>query len=181
MADTTQGLVQESGRAGRDGCAAAHVVYYNTQERDRVLDHLRKDTERIQIRAGVKRSLSESSLEGNDIAFNNNDKHAAKARNQIARIESFRKVIRYCESTSRCRHHMIKEMSGDLELHSDSQPSSICDYACDFCKEGQAGVSLRKSRMVAPSPPEDTMDMSLAPYMCALFPELYRGLRSVPF
>ena len=208
------------------------MVYYNTQERDRVLDHLRRDTERLQTRAGMKRFHSASSLE------TPHDKHVSKTQNQEARIESFRKVIRYCESTARCRHQIIKELSDDLELESkassaaaaataatattktttrttrthsacsqlqlpalnikkeqpmlkkeddenlqpasipDPHPSSPCNYACDFCKEGEPAVALRKARMVPPSPPGDMVDMTIAPYMHMLFPELFRGSRA---
>lgn len=141
-----EGFVQESGRAGRDGRAAASLVFYNYQERDRIYDRLSRDTENVRNRGGSKPYV------------------ASLLKNQQARLESFQKVIRYCESVSQCRHDLIKDLFGDFELEemgSQQPPSSQaavreslgsaaaspCDFACDFCKEGYAGLARRKAKM----------------------------------
>ncbi|KAJ5231626.1 uncharacterized protein N7469_006214 [Penicillium citrinum] len=140
-----EGFVQESGRAGRDGRAAASLVYYNTQERDRIHDRLSRDAENVKNRGGPRQYID------------------SLLRNQTARLESFQKVIRYCDSISKCRHDMIKDLFGDFELEEmgSQQPpssqammelrggigSSPCDFACDFCKEGRGGLAKRKRKM----------------------------------
>ncbi|KAJ5812198.1 hypothetical protein N7474_008499 [Penicillium riverlandense] len=176
-----EGFVQESGRAGRDGRAAASLVYYNTQERDRIYDRVIRDAENVRNRGGPAQVL------------------ASRMRNQEARLESFMKVIRYCQTITRCRHELIKDIFGDYELEemgSTQPPSSMpiktegggaaalppspCDFACDFCKEGRAGLAARKAKMVTESPPEYLMVMS--DIMQAMFPRLFpdaaRGLCS---
>ncbi|KZZ96345.1 hypothetical protein AAP_01118 [Ascosphaera apis ARSEF 7405] len=39
-----------------------------------------------------------------------------KLRSYKAALESFAKVVRYCEATDRCRHEIISEFSGDKDL-----------------------------------------------------------------
>lgn len=146
-----EGFVQESGRAGRDGRAAASLVYYSKGERDRIYDRMVRDTENIRSRGSSKSHI------------------AGLLKNQEARVDSFKKVVRYCESVTRCRHDMIKDLFGDFELEemgSQQPPSSSqvargdfsmapittpCDYACDFCKEGRAALTKRKRKMEAAS------------------------------
>lgn len=152
-----EGFVQESGRAGRDGRAAVSLVYYNTQERDRVLERIQRDVERF---------AAETSKNG---------AAASKFRSGLARLESFQKVVTYCETTTRCRHEMITEYFGDLELEQmgsmssqrpprpqDATRTSPCDFACDFCKEGPQALTQRKARMAAESfSQEDSMDVDM--------------------
>ena len=143
-----EGFVQESGRAGRDGRAAASLVYYNMQERDRIYERISRDTENMRNRCGPK------------------DHMASLLKNQEARLDSFQKVIRYSENITKCRHDMIKELFGDFELEemgsqqppssqaprvdgSTSLASSPCDFACDFCKEGRHKLAKRKKKMDA--------------------------------
>ncbi|KAL4927172.1 putative RecQ family helicase RecQ [Aspergillus undulatus] len=163
-AKTFEGFVQESGRAGRDGRAATSIVYYSPQERERILHLLRRDIEDLHNRTG-----------GRNRGLHNNDK-VSKLQNLYARKQSFEKVIQYCELTNRCRHELIGEFFGDIELEkmgsqvpvkteflikpepndkegilrgSTPRPApSPCDYACDFCKDPK-GLAERKEKMVA--------------------------------
>lgn len=128
-----ESFVQESGRAGRDGRAAASLVYYGIQERNFIENMIYRDSE----------------------------SHRAQApENRDTKLESFGKVIRYCESIRRCRHELIKEFFGDFELEEmgsqlparEGVPvtsSSPCDFACDFCKEGRAGLAKRREKMAS--------------------------------
>lgn len=142
-----EGFVQESGRAGRDGRAAASLVYYNIEERDRIYDRILRDMENVRNRGGPREHVS------------------SLVKNQEARLDSFRKVVQYSETITKCRHDMIKELFGDFELEEmgSQQPpssqapkvdgpisltSSPCDFACDFCKEGRHGLATRKRKMV---------------------------------
>lgn len=144
-----EGFVQESGRAGRDGRAAMSMVYYNLEERDRVQDR-------------IKKTDSSTNRNGSDGRRYPVQSRVAKERSQRARLESFKKVVDYCETTDRCRHEIIKEYSGDLELEmmgstqensgdwpssSSGAPTSPCDFACDFCKEGREAITRRREKM----------------------------------
>ncbi|PYI34884.1 ATP-dependent DNA helicase [Aspergillus indologenus CBS 114.80] len=178
-----EGFVQESGRAGRDGRAAASIVYYNTQERDRILDRLQRDVENARNRTGGPIGSG-----GNNNNTPKNSRTNSTVQNQFARLASFQKVIGYCETTARCRHEMIKDFFGDLELErmGSQAPSSTptmnptaspCDFACDFCKEGSQGVARRKARMAPESHADDFVDMNVPWYMQKMFPEMFPGYR----
>ncbi|RAH77051.1 ATP-dependent DNA helicase [Aspergillus japonicus CBS 114.51] len=178
-----EGFVQESGRAGRDGRAAASIVYYNTQERDRILDRLQRDVENARNRSGGPIGS------GNNNTTKSNRTNST-VQNQFARLASFQKVIGYCETIARCRHEMIKDFFGDLELEKmgSQAPSSTqtmnptaspCDFACDFCKEGSQGIARRKARMAPESHADDFVDMNVPWYMQKMFPEMFPGYRDL--
>jgi superfamily II DNA helicase RecQ len=162
-----EGFVQESGRAGRDGRAAISLVYYNPQERERVIDRIRRDPD-----GSLDLTTPGLNLAGKKRAFGGGTAEvgsASKTRNREALLESFQKVVRYCESTTRCRHEIIQEYSGDLEheqqeqMASTTSQPSLCDFACDFCKEGTVALTRRKELMAPESLPEDYFDAPHAP------------------
>jgi superfamily II DNA helicase RecQ len=113
-------FVQESGRAGRDGRAAASVLFYTREERDRVTLRVQADANR-EARKAAPTSMQSS---------------------VAAKGESLKAVVDYCENTSRCRHEVIAEYFGD-------QGGGQCDFACDFCKEGERALQRRKGRSLA--------------------------------
>lgn len=146
-----EGLVQESGRAGRDGCAAVSIIYYNHDERDRVLELVKSDG---QTGRSSRRFAPQTA--------------ASKQRSMEARIESFNKVITFCESTDRCRHEIIRDFSGDRELETlmssqttrqNPTSTSPCDFACDVCKYGTAEITRRKMEMLEASETADPLNV----------------------
>ncbi|PKX93082.1 putative RecQ family helicase RecQ [Aspergillus novofumigatus IBT 16806] len=173
-----EGLVQESGRAGRDGRAAASLIYYNTQERDRVLDRLYKDVQNAKIRAGIKGDNSNENPNSSTKAVHNLQSHSA-------RLQSFKQVIRYCETVTQCRHELIKDFFGDQELEmmgsqvagrnvkTEGATTSPCDFACDFCKYGTVELRKRKASMPPPSDPSAFMDRSLVQILQRMFSDLH--------
>ena len=112
--------MQESGRAGRDGKAAASVLFYTREERDRVAFRVKADAAREAAKQGP--SSTQSSIR--------------------AKGESLQAVIDYCENTKICRHRIIAEYFGD-------KGGGTCDFACDFCKEGGVALQRRKEKGLA--------------------------------
>ncbi|RJE27095.1 DNA- helicase [Aspergillus sclerotialis] len=149
-----EGFVQESGRAGRDGRAAASIVYYSSSERDRVFERLRRDAANSRSHPGTEIGT------GQRLHLDTPD-----SRNQPARVASFIKVINYCETSTQCRHDLIRKLFGDKDLEKmgsfsssqvASEKSDLCDFACDFCKEGPE--ALKKRMQVIHYRPESPMD-----------------------
>ena len=123
-----ESFVQESGRAGRDGKAASSVVLYTREERDRV---------RSRVAFDVSKELNKKAGAGGGPA----ERAMAQAQAR-SKAESLEKAIEYCEATDTCRHRIISTYFGDTE-------TPVCDFACDFCKEGAVALKKRKERGLA--------------------------------
>ena len=122
MPKSFEGFYQEAGRAGRDGKAAACVLFYSREDRDRISHRMTRD-----IPSGAN----------NDTSANAQAK-AAQSKN---RAESFQKLVNYCEGTSKCRHAYINEFFA-------GQEPPVCDFACDWCKDAE-GLKRRKREGLA--------------------------------
>lgn len=157
-----EGFVQESGRAGRDGRAAMSLVYYSTEERDRMLERIIRDhNSYLDIDSSYKLELGENNqLRSRDSLLQN------RTRNYEALLQSFGKIVEYCENTTRCRHEIIKDFCGDIDRSNLSSADDntnlkrfdpylpchdhrpICVFACDFCKEGLTSLTRRKEAAI---------------------------------
>jgi len=120
-----EAFVQEAGRAGRDSKAAVNRVYYSREERDRVLYRISRDI------------ATEANRQPPHPKSTPNSKGHSEAR-----LKSFRKVVEYCESVTRCRHALIGEYFDDAE-------KPMCDFACDFCREGGSVLRRRMEKGLA--------------------------------
>jgi len=96
-----EGFYQEAGRAGRDGKASVHIMYYSREDRDRAAYRMAKDLDQ-------HRKSSQAQCEG--------------------RRKSFQALVGYCEGTDRCRHRLICEYFGEDEV---PECDFACDWHKD--------------------------------------------------
>lgn len=143
-----ESFVQESGRAGRDGKAAASVVFYSREEKERVS---------WRVQADVQKEMAKKTKNGGG----GDPGRTEESQQALARskMRSFEAVMAYCETVHRCRHDVIAEYFGDENTFTqDASAGKRCDFACDFCKEGPSALRRRMERGLAP--PEDVIEFS---------------------
>ena len=119
MPKSFEGFYQEAGRAGRDGKAAACMLFYSREDRDRATYRMAKD---------ASNGNGNSNDNGKELQFK-------------SRAESFQKLVEYCEDTGKCRHAFINE------FFAGEEPPK-CDFACDWCKDAK-GLKRRKKEGLA--------------------------------
>ncbi len=103
MPKSFEGFYQEAGRAGRDGKASVHILYYSREDRDRTAYRIAKDRGQ-----GQGQRVGESQGTG--------------------RMKSFQALVQYCERTDRCRHRLICEYFGEVGV---PECDFACDWHKD--------------------------------------------------
>lgn len=107
MPKTMESYYQESGRAGRDMKPARAILYYSSQDLDR-----------------VKYLMSSGSVDS--------DRKETKIQRdkRERQIEGISKFVEYCENLTVCRHIFISKF-----FDPSSQITGLCDKMCDICRD----------------------------------------------
>ncbi|KAI9829204.1 MAG: hypothetical protein M1826_005799 [Phylliscum demangeonii] len=122
-----EGFYQEAGRAGRDGRAAVHRLYYS-----------REDGARARSRLAAAASEEAESVMPDS---------ASQRDHVLARARSLDALVDYCENAEECRHELIARYFAlgdeDVGVGAGLQPPPppslpVCNYACDWHKDPKA-------------------------------------------
>lgn len=150
-----ESFIQESGRAGRDGKASQSLILYTREERDRTIYRVKMDIQKEMSKINKSGPLMPTMNARLNSSFDPTHQATQPQAQAQQKLKSLETVIGYCENISLCRHKIITDYFGAPgEVAGAARSKSItattvCDYACDICKEGTAGVKRRRDKELA--------------------------------